>query len=127
MDPLTMAAIMAAVGAAKGEFIDKPREQKQRNVAATTQQWSPWTGMQAGPIKEHDTLGSAMQGAVTGYSLGQNMGAAKGAAPAAANAAGGGSAYNLGVQMPPGYTNTMNPQLGAANPYMGLWQQMGSH
>ncbi len=123
MDPLTLAAIGAALGAAKGEFIDKPREQRQREVAATTQRFSPWTGMSAGPIKEADTFGNVLQGGMTGASLGQGLESqaaykdalAKQAGTGSIMAAGGNGAYNLGVQYPQGYQPA--PQIGQSSPW----------
>ncbi len=73
--PLIAAALIGAgAGAAKSEFSDKPREARQRKLAAETIRWSPWTHMQAQPIQEADLLGSTVQGGLTGLSMGQNMG-----------------------------------------------------
>jgi hypothetical protein len=63
--------IGAAVGAAKHAAVDVPREQRSRRLAAETQRYSPWTGMQAQPIQEANLFGSALQGGVTGAQLGQ--------------------------------------------------------
>lgn len=73
MDPLTLAAIMGGVGLLKGELLDRPREEKQREMAAVTARWSPWTGMAPQPIKEADPFGSALQSAAIGGMLGQKM------------------------------------------------------
>lgn len=72
MDPLTL-GIGAALGLGKAFGIDGPAERRQRKLAAATQRFSPWTGMQAGPIKEADPLGSALSFGLTGMSIGQNM------------------------------------------------------
>lgn len=56
----------AAIGVAKSEFIDKPKEERQRKLAGETQRYSPWTGMQAGGIQEADALGSALSFGMTG-------------------------------------------------------------
>lgn len=50
----------AAVGIAKSQFVDKPKEDRQRHLAAETQRYSPWTGMKAGDIQEADPVGSAL-------------------------------------------------------------------
>lgn len=64
-------AALALAGAAKSELIDRPKEERQRHLAAETQRYSPWTGMQAGGIQEADPFGSALQGGMTGVSLDQ--------------------------------------------------------
>lgn len=73
MDPITMALIGAGVGGAKGMFIDRPREQRQRKLAAETIRYSPWTGMSPKNYEEADLLGSTMQGGMAGAGLGMNM------------------------------------------------------
>ena len=67
---LTGLAIAAAIGLAKSEFVDKPKEQRQRKLAAETQRLSPWTGLQAGQIQEADPVGTAMQFGATGAQIG---------------------------------------------------------
>ncbi len=75
MDPtLLYSLIGAGVGGLKGMTVDRWREDKDRQLAAETQRYSPWTGLQAQPIKRADPLGSAMQGGATGLELGQNQG-----------------------------------------------------
>ena len=71
MLPLIAAGIGA--GLLKSQFIDKPKEERQRRLAAETQRLSPWTGMQAGPIQEADPFGSALQMGTTGAMLGQGI------------------------------------------------------
>ncbi len=66
-------AAMAAAGALKGMTIDKEKEKADRKAAAETMRWSPWTGMQAGPIQGADPFGSALQGGMGGLSLMQGM------------------------------------------------------
>ncbi len=68
---LALMAIGAATGAGKAEFIDKPKEERDRKLAATKNFVSPWTHMQADPVQEHNTFGSAFQGASTAGALGQ--------------------------------------------------------
>ena len=66
-------AAMAAAGALKGELIDKPKANKQRELAASTQQYSPWTGLKANPVQEADTLGNMISGAGAGAQMGMAM------------------------------------------------------
>lgn len=73
MDPLTMAMIGGGVGLLKGELVDRPREQRERNYQSVVARYSPWTGMQPTPPKEADPFGSALQGGMTGAMLGQSM------------------------------------------------------
>jgi hypothetical protein len=53
-------AIGALVGLAKSKMVDEPKEERQRQLAAATQRFSPWTGLQAGKIEEADPFGNAM-------------------------------------------------------------------
>lgn len=71
MDPVTMMAVMAAVGAAKSELIDAPRAERQRKLAAQTALYSPWTGMTPDKVQEADPFGSTLQGATAGAMYGQ--------------------------------------------------------
>lgn len=73
MDPITLAAIMGGAGLLKGELIDRPREERQKKLAAETIRWSPWTGITPGGIQEADPFGAMLQGATTGAVLGQNL------------------------------------------------------
>lgn len=70
---LPLWAIMAATGLAKNYLIDAPKEKRQRTLAASTQRYSPWTGLQAGPIEEADPFGAALQGGVSGLGMGQQQ------------------------------------------------------
>lgn len=72
MDPVTI-GVMAGLGLAKSELIDRPREEEQRRRAAITARWSPWTGMAPGGIQTADPLGSAMEAGLTGAMLSQNQ------------------------------------------------------
>ena len=65
--------VMAGLGLAKSELIDRPREERQRRQAAITARWSPWTGMAPGGIQEADPLGTAMESGLTGAMLSQNQ------------------------------------------------------
>lgn len=86
--PITALAIGAGAGLLKSELLDRPREQKQRTLAAETQRYSPWTGLKADPIHEADPLGSALtfgsQGAMLGAGI-QNAQAQQGLMKAQTN------------------------------------------
>lgn len=60
---------MALAGVAKSELIDKPKEERQRKLAAETQRYSPWTGLKANAIQEADPFGTALQFGATGASM----------------------------------------------------------
>lgn len=62
--------IGGAAGLAKSELVDKPRANRQRKLAAETQRYSPWTGLQADPVQEADPLGSMLQYGTTGAMMG---------------------------------------------------------
>jgi hypothetical protein len=73
MDPLTMAALVGGAGLLKSELLDRPREERQRELAATTARWSPWTGMAPNAIQGADPFGSALEGATAGAMMGQQI------------------------------------------------------
>ena len=73
MDPLTLSLIMGGGGLLKSLISDGPKASRQRKLAAETQRLSPWTGLQAGPVKEADPLGSALQFGLTGAQVGSNL------------------------------------------------------
>lgn len=73
------ALIGAGVGLMKNEMFDRPQEARDRRQAAETARWSPWTGMQPGPIKRADPFGSVAQGALTGMAMGQRVADSKSA------------------------------------------------
>lgn len=68
-----VAAGIAAAGIIKSQTVDKNKENRERKLAASTQQYSPWTGLTANPIKEADPFGSALQYGATGAALKQNI------------------------------------------------------
>lgn len=76
---LTGLAIAAALALAKDQMVDKPKEARQRKLAGETQRLSPWTKLQAAPIKEHDTMGTMVQYGATGAAMGSEY--SKGKAP----------------------------------------------
>lgn len=63
----------AAAGIAKAKMA-ADREAKDRQLAADTQRNSPWTGMQAGPIRESDGVGDVLGGTIGGAMAGQGIG-----------------------------------------------------
>ncbi len=69
--------IGAGAGLLKSQVVDRPKEKRQRHLAAETQRYSPWTGMQAGPIQEADPFGSMLQGGMTGATIQQGLGQQK--------------------------------------------------
>lgn len=62
-------AIGALVGGVKNQLVDVPREKKQRALAAATQKYAPWTGLQAQPVQQADLLGNALQFGSTGAGM----------------------------------------------------------
>jgi uncharacterized protein YfiM (DUF2279 family) len=63
----------AALGLAKNALVDKPKEERQRALAAQTALYSPWTGMKPNEVQESDMFGNAMQGATSGAMLSQGQ------------------------------------------------------
>ena len=52
---------------------DQEMEKGDRELAAITAQYSPWTCMRPNAVKKADFIGSMAEGALGGASLGQNM------------------------------------------------------
>jgi hypothetical protein len=69
LDPLTIGALL---GLGKSLIFDAPKEKRQRELAAKTQELSPWTGLKSSPIEEADPFGSALKYGATGYSMGED-------------------------------------------------------
>lgn len=67
MLPLVMALVGAGLGAYKGHQ-DKKAHQKDKELAAATTRYSPWTGMK-GQITTRDgnMAGGAVKGGLAGY------------------------------------------------------------
>jgi len=61
----------AALGLAKNALVDKPKEEKQRALAAQTALYSPWTGMKPNEVQMSDPFGNALQGATAGAMFSQ--------------------------------------------------------
>lgn len=77
MIPLAIGALVGGGIGGMKFFGDKMREGKDRELAAATQKYSPWTGLQAGPIKRADLIGSIAAGGAMGASAGQSYEAAQ--------------------------------------------------
>lgn len=77
-----MVAVGVGTGVAKSELVDRPKEDRQRKLAAATQRYSPWTGLKAQPVQEADPFGSALQGGMAGATFAQQNSGKGAAAPA---------------------------------------------
>lgn len=71
--PWVLPVAMAAAALVKSEAVDKPREDRQRKLAAATQRYSPWTGLKAGNIQEASPFSDMLQYGTQGAALGQSM------------------------------------------------------
>ena len=87
MGPLAMMALGAGAGYLKNQLVDKPNEERERQLQAEIARWSPWTGISPTPVRRSNVGADMMQGGFTGLMMGQ-QGAA---APAAAAPSGGAS------------------------------------
>lgn len=73
MDPVTIGLLIGAgTGLLKTEA-DKKKEARQRQLAATTQLYSPWTGLQANPVQEADEFGNLLKYSGAGASIGSGI------------------------------------------------------
>ena len=72
MPPLLLAGVGAAAGAAKN-IAQAGQEGKDRQLAADTQRYSPWTGMQAQMPKRGNVMGDVLGGATSVASFGQQF------------------------------------------------------
>lgn len=74
--PLATAAMGAIAGKAKNDRAQQI-ESSDRNLAAQTQRYSPWTGMSAQPIRHAGSqFGDVFGGGVNGAMMGSNIGTA---------------------------------------------------
>lgn len=94
--PLAMAAMGGIMGKQKNDRA-QAIESDDRKLAAETQRYSPWTRMQANPIRRAgsqfgDIFGGAVNGAMMGQSLGNGFGGMGGEGIATAGG------YGTGVQ-----------------------------
>lgn len=123
--PFTALAVGAALGLVKSEAIDAPKEARDRKLAAATQRYSPWTHLQAQPIKTADPFGSALQYGASGAALGQNIQNSNAMDTYLKNNPYGGAKvdFNAGASPVPGanYGLANNPWsgFGGPNPYGG--------
>lgn len=69
--------IGAGAGVVKNEMVDRPAADRARKLAATTQEYSPWTGLKADPVKDPNVFNNALQFGATGAEMGQNIEASK--------------------------------------------------
>ena len=67
--------IGAGLGLIKSGLIDRPREERDIALQATTAQFAPFTGLEADPsqIRRADPLGSALKFGATGFAQGLNL------------------------------------------------------
>lgn len=73
MDPLTLALLGGGLGIIQGRE-KQQQEQKDRELAAQTQKYSPWTHLQAQPVQRAPSLlNSGLQGGLGGASFGQSL------------------------------------------------------
>ena len=96
--PIALAAAGAIAGKAKN---DRARdiEDSDRKLASATQRYSPWTGMQAGPIRHAGSaFGDMFGGAVQGGMMGSAFGGMGGGGGGGMMSAGGGGAAGMGAQ-----------------------------
>lgn len=77
MIPLIQGLLVgAALGAAKDQFLDKPKREANLRYQAITAGLSPWTGIQP-QVPEDRSGDSIFQGAITGAQMGQQYGQAE--------------------------------------------------
>lgn len=124
MDLWGALGIGAGLGLLKSLAIDAPKEARQRKVAAATQRYSPWTGLQAQPVQEADPFGSALQFGATGAMLGQgiqNADATKNLQDAMAKYYGQGGLGSYGNY----YAGLQSPGLGVDMSYLNTPKNFG--
>jgi len=98
-----MAAAGAMAGKAKNDRANEI-EKSDRNLAAETARYSPWTGMAPGQIRRSGSMfGDVAQGALSGAMMGSQFGGGGMGGAAAAPMAGGGGmgAQEMNQQMSP--------------------------
>lgn len=70
---LAALAIGAGAGLLKNELVDKPKEKRQRKLAGTVAEYSPWTGHNPGQIQEADLFGNMLTGGLTGMGISNGL------------------------------------------------------
>ena len=111
---LTAMAIGAALGLAKSELVDQPAAAKQRELAAATQKYSPWTGLKADPVANPNPFDSMLQYGSAGAMMGANI---KAADKGSGNPWGSGGYGNQGIN----FNNSTPYSFGTSynSPYLG--------
>lgn len=61
------------LGTLKSAAVDEPKAERQRKLAAATEQYSPWTGLKAQPVEEANPVGNMLQYGTAAASLKQGM------------------------------------------------------
>ncbi len=124
--------IGAGLGVAKG-IKDQQAEKRDRKTQAEMARWSPWTGVQAQPVKKADMMGSIMQGGMAGASMGQMMGGGGAAATTAETGIEAGALGSGGTPLSPDFAGGQfhTPYTGggaapnAAADYTSPWMGLG--
>lgn len=118
-------AIGAAAGVGKYFLSDKPRYNAEKKLAAETQRYSPWTGLQANTPRNPSMFENVLQGGMTGLQLGQGLqslgGAASSMAAPSSQAMGGGP--SLGVNTDFGVASNFDMGTPTANS-ASAWSRM---
>lgn len=73
MSALPILALGGGVLGLLKAYRDQQNEKGDRELAAITARYSPWTGMRPQPVKTADYFGSMAEGALGGASFGQNV------------------------------------------------------
>lgn len=111
MDPMTIGLLAGGgLGLGKG-MLEQQQAARDRKMEGAIAQWSPWTGMQAGRVKDPSMIGSVLSGGLTGAMMGQAMGGGAGAA-------GGSGSTDAGTSLAPATEGAGN-SAGAANMSVG--------
>lgn len=75
MDPMLLGALIGVgTGGLKYFLHDKPKEASERQLAADTQRYSPWTGLKAGEISDADLMGNMLGAGLSGAQFGAGVG-----------------------------------------------------
>lgn len=74
---LALAAGSAGLGLLKSELIDKPNEEKDREIQSITDRYSPWTGMRGKMVDHTNPLGEAAAMGAQGLQLGSSVNSAE--------------------------------------------------
>lgn len=73
-DPVTLGLILGGTGLLKSETLDKDKANRQRNLKATQERYSGWTGRApTQQVQEADPFGSALTYGTQGAAFGQGL------------------------------------------------------